>query len=465
MKINYINNNIGEKNNEKSKERARKRKGREMKSYKICKLAARKVLSDNYCVLSIKTTGNSSNDEIIEIGVIDKNDDIVVDMKFKPETMLEVKPIMKLFQVEYPEIVKKLSEYDHIVLFNENLTKKMFTATAEKYEISTRYVDKMFKNVFDMQALYDLYINTMNSRLTVICQIEGIDTANINDALAISGLLDSLLKTVGSEYTHPNVAGYAAESAKSTSKKQTIKTEKKPKEKKQFKSRKDKYLDSFKSGKTITEIAAENEVKETTVASYVIDEYLAGNIDSIDTLIGDGYYDKIIEMYESEDWDGTWDSIKSCMPDDCTEINIRASVAKKKKSDGYVPDDKEISAAEVYAKLYNLGKSLTEIAREKGVQIHTAAANVIQAYEDGFVENIDNVIQGEYIQKVLEVIKASDWDGKLKSVKEKLDEKCSYNTIKAVIAKNKKGCYNEEESSADVPDSSNNIPQEPSNIE
>ena len=99
-----------------------------MKSYKICKLAARKVLSDNYCVLSIKTTGNSLNDEIIEIGVIDKNDDIVVDMKFKPEVMLEAKPGMKLFQAEYPEIVKKLSEYDHVVLFNESLTKKMFAA-------------------------------------------------------------------------------------------------------------------------------------------------------------------------------------------------------------------------------------------------------------------------------------------------------------------------------------------------
>ena len=436
-----------------------------MKSYKICKLAARKVLSDNYCVLSIKTTGNSLNDEIIEIGVIDKNDDIVVDMKFKPEVMLEAKPGMKLFQAEYPEIVKKLSEYDHVVLFNESLTKKMFAATAEKYEISTRYVDKMFKNVFDVQALYDLYINTMNSRLTVICQVEGIDTTNISDALSISGLLDSLLKTVESEYTHPNVEGYASEAAKNMPKKQTAKAEKKSKEKKQFKSRKDKYLDGFKSGKSIAEIAAENGVKEATVAAYVIDEYLAGNVESVDMLIGDGYYDKIIELYESDDWDGTWESIRSCMPDDCTEITIRAAIAKKKKLDGYVPDDKEISAAEVYAKLYNLGKSLTEIAREKGVQIHTAAANVIQAYEDGFVENIDNVIQGEYVQKVLETIKASDWDGKLKSVKEKLDEKCSYNTIKAVIAKNKKGCYNEEESSADIPDSSNNIPQEPSNIE
>ena len=89
----------------------------------------------------------------------------------------------------------------------------------------------------------------------------------------------------------------------------------------------------------------------------------------------------------------------------------------------------------------------------------------IKAYEEGLIENIDGMIQKEYIQDILEKIKETDWDGKLKSIKDKLDEKCSYETIKAVIAKNKKGCYNEEESSADVPDSSNNTPQEPSDIE
>ena len=290
--------------------------------------------------------------------------------------------------------------------------------------------------------------------------MEGIDTKNITDAVSICEVMNELLKTVASEYTHPNRDEYMDKAIKSA-KNRTAAV------KKERKTAKRNTTPSalYKEGKTVEEIAKIRGVRNDTIYTALIDAFLHGEIENIDSLIQMEYYDKIIELYTSAGWDGTLKSIKALLPDDCTINSIKAAIAKHKKAEGFVPEPKDTPLTVSYAKLYNLGKTLTEIAREKGVQIYTASTNVIKAYEEGLVENIDDMIQSEYVQDILEKIKEADWDGKLKSIKETLDEKCSYETIKAVIAKNKKGCYNKEESSSDVPDSSNSIPQEPSDIE
>ena len=134
-----------------------------MKTYDLYKLAANKILDGNYCVLSIKSTGVSKDDEIIEVGVVDKNEDVVLDKKFKPTGMADDAGPTELFKSEFVEMVRILTKYDSIVLFNENLVRRLFMNTVEKYELSVRYVDRLFRNVFDLQVLYDAYVGTTNT--------------------------------------------------------------------------------------------------------------------------------------------------------------------------------------------------------------------------------------------------------------------------------------------------------------
>ena len=434
-----------------------------MKSYDVAKLAARKVIDDGYCILNIKINAGKG---VSEVGVTDNNDRVVFDMKFK--TGAENEPATFVdFKDNIESILSTLTSYKHVIVFNETLVKKLLTDAMFVAGVNTRTADKVFKKAFDMRLLYDSYTGIVNTRLDIACEAEGIDTKNVKDAVAICGLVEDLLRSIAGDYTYPNKDKYTtlALTTMKTKTERSTKQEKRKSQKKEATPKKELYIAAFNNGAAIAEIAKKYSVKDETVLNTVIDAFYHGKVNSVDSLIKNEYHDKIVELYKDDQWDGTLKSIHELMPDDCTYADIKASIAKQKKADGFIPDEEGTPLSESYAKLYNLGKSLTEIAREKGVQIYTASSNVIKAYEEGLIENIDGMIQKEYIQDILEKIKEADWDGKLKSIKEKLDEKCSYETIKAVIAKNKKGCYNEEESSADVPNSSNNTPQEPSDSE
>ena len=300
-----------------------------MKTYDLYKLAAQKILSTNYCVVSIKiSSGKEQNvSEISEIGIVDKDENVVYEACFGTDENC------KSFKDEFDNIVTLLSQYDHIVMFNEKLTKKLFNQTAEKYGLNLRAVEKLFKKAFCTQILYDAYVGFVNTKLNIACVAESIDTSNVKDAVSICFVSQRLIKTIASEFTHPNPELYVK--AISNQKAKNENQQKSQKKKKQSQNHKkgvpETYAELFKDGKTLQEISNLKEVRVETVEGHIVSAFERGEIESIDCLIHEEYVEDVLRIIEQQEWDGKLRSIKEKLPEECTYISIKSIIAKNKK--------------------------------------------------------------------------------------------------------------------------------------
>jgi len=85
-------------------------------------------------------------------------------------------------------------------------------------------------------------------------------------------------------------------------------------------------------------------------------------------------------------------------------------------------------------KMYQEGKPLTEIARERGIKISTVQEHLFKCCNEGLAVNLDQFIPGKYESLILEAIQKLGTE-KLKPIKEALPEEIEYSEIKAVIYK------------------------------
>ncbi|BCN32770.1 DNA helicase RecQ [Anaeromicropila herbilytica] len=101
-------------------------------------------------------------------------------------------------------------------------------------------------------------------------------------------------------------------------------------------------------------------------------------------------------------------------------------------------DNNSGNVEEVFHKYYHLYKednTIEEIASILGVKDSTVEKNLLKAYESGEAILIDDFIQKEYETEIINIILLDEWDGRLRYIKDHVDEKVTYRTIKAVIIK------------------------------
>lgn len=304
-----------------------------MKKYDLFKMAAQKVLSEEHCILSIKVVNCDGVNELSAIGIVDKHEDVILDISFEPLRNGEAEREGAVyFKSELDNLLRILSKYEYVVVFGGEATRRIFIRTAEKYGLNTRLLEKAFKKFFCAQILYDAYIGFAGTKLEVACKVEHIDVSDTRDAISVSYLLQEFVRAIASEYTYPNPTGYAELLAKAYP--NTKKDTEQPRKKKETAKPKKayvNYIDLFNSGKSIEEIAQNANVKVQTVETHILNAYEQGKIDSVDKLIQSEYEQKVLDIVNAGNWDGKLRSVKDAMPEDCNYLSIRAIIAKNKR--------------------------------------------------------------------------------------------------------------------------------------
>ena len=91
-----------------------------------------------------------------------------------------------------------------------------------------------------------------------------------------------------------------------------------------------------------------------------------------------------------------------------------------------------------YAKMFQDGVSLAEMAEFKKVKIQTVEENLVEAFKNDHIASVDFLIQPEYEAGVRAFMQRPDWNGRFTPIKDGLSSDCSWTTIKAVVAKVRK---------------------------
>lgn len=330
-----------------------------MNKYDLYKIATQKVLSEEYCVLSIKVANCDGANELSAIGVVDKNEEIVLDMNFEPLRDGETeKEGVTYFKNEFNNILRVLSRYSYIVVFNETATRKLFVKIAEKYGLNVRLLDKPFKKFFCAQTLYDAYIGFNGTKLEIACKVEHVDDSNAKDAVSVSYILQEFIKTIANEYTYPNPNEYASLAAKMDPK---PKKEKTPKKNSTVRKPRANYVELFNSGKSIEEIATFADIKAQTVENYILNAYERGQVDNVDSMIQIEYVQCILNVINATDWDGRLRSVKDALPEECTYASIRAVIAKNKKGCHGISTTQDNAKTQINVMIENAAESANGI--------------------------------------------------------------------------------------------------------
>lgn len=139
----------------------------------------------NTVILDTETTGFESDDEVIEIAVVDFFGDVVYESLFFPQK--EINPqaarvnglsFRKLcgspeFQEEFPKIIAAIGDrklIGHNVSFDERLCRQ----TCERYGIDTSDVDKMFQGMIDSKELVKEFVPAKSYTLDALAHQLGV---------------------------------------------------------------------------------------------------------------------------------------------------------------------------------------------------------------------------------------------------------------------------------------------------
>lgn len=321
------------------------------KRFDIYKIAAQKMLDDNYLIMDTETTGLGNDDEIVEVGIIDCKGNVLYDGLFCPQKemhwaatqasgitkeMLEDKP---LFKNEFGKLMSIMNGRP-VIAFNESFDERMFHQTAQRYGLPKDMVDKAFSHSFCLQHLYNQYLNyDGHAKLETACANEGIDMVQNHRAVGDCQMTRALLEKVADPELSPNIfrymsikAGVLAVQPKKSEEKSPGQepTEDKPKQN-NSRNALPSYLELFNENKSIAQIADIRGVRVSTVEYNLVELYLKGDIKSIDFMIDEKYVPAILKASQDPKWDGKLKPIKEQLPEKCSYACIRATLARAKK--------------------------------------------------------------------------------------------------------------------------------------
>lgn len=149
----------------------------------------------NFLILDTETTGNSHLDEIVEIGVIDMEGNVVYESYFLPEKRFSAfasqvnhltKEVLKrkgalLFKDEWPKIVNLLKGH---VLLGHNLSydKRMIVDTCKRYGLDYTEAESLFSGYYDSRNLAKKWMIAPNYKLNDLSTMLGITWEETHDA-------------------------------------------------------------------------------------------------------------------------------------------------------------------------------------------------------------------------------------------------------------------------------------------
>lgn len=331
------------------------------RSFDLYKLAAQKMIDENFVIFDTETTGVGPNDEIVELGIIDCRGTVLYDGMFWPQQKMnpaasKVSGITDemligepLFEKEFQRIVS-LMDRAGVVAFNEEFDERMFYQTARRYGLDTSVLDKIFQKAYCAEQLYDRYIGYDKTKLELACQLEGIEMVQTHRATDDCVMTLELLKRVADRETVPDYDRYCEIKAKATGK--TVEEVARPLGAGGSKANKDSaYVECaklFNEGKSVPEIAGIKNVQVRTVEENLVEAFKNDYIKSVDFMIQPQYEEDIRRFIQKPGWNGRFTSVKNAMPEACSWCTIRAVVAKwKKEQKNQVSLESMISAAEV----------------------------------------------------------------------------------------------------------------------
>lgn len=330
------------------------------RDFDLYKLAAQKMIDENFVIFDTETTGVGPEDEIVELGIIDCRGNVLYDGMFKPsqkmnpaaskvsgitDEMLEDEP---LFKDEFRKIVWLL-DADGVIAFNEAFDERMFYQTAQKYGLDTSLLDRIFEKAYCAEQLYDRYIGYDKTKLELACQLEGIEMVQTHRATDDCIMTLELMKKVADRSRCPDYDRYCEIKAKATGK--TVEEVARPLGAGGSSAHKEaayvEYAKMFHAGKSVAEIAEEKKVQVRTVHEQLIEAFKNDYVKSIDFLIQPQFEEDIRQIIQEPAWNGRFTSVKNAMPEECSWSCIRAVVAKWKKEQKNQPSlDGLISDAE-----------------------------------------------------------------------------------------------------------------------
>ena len=354
-----------------------------IKTYGLAKLAAQKMINENFLIFDTETTGLGVDDEIIELGIIDCRGNVLYHSLFCPEKemdeaaskvsgitneMLQDKP---LFKDEFHKIASIMSGRG-VIAFNEEFDESMFYQTAARYGFGPELVAPIFANAYCAMSLYDIYIGYERTKLEYACAVEGVEAVQDHRAVGDCQMTLEMIQSVADRSKKPNLLLYGETKAKATGKTLEEVMDGKVLG---FKGKwyDPSYVELFKEGKSIKEIVDMKKVLSKTVEDAIIQAYKSGALDNIDSLIQPQYVDGILNVINQPSWNGKLTPVKNEMPEDCTWICIQAVIAKNHKglyNDRHEnrPLDEVISKAKDSVLVNSLAQNKGEFTKENKSQ-------------------------------------------------------------------------------------------------
>lgn len=177
--------------------------------------------NDNFVILDTETTGLSSNDEVVELSILDNKGNEIYHSLFNPEnpisytaanvthiSMAEVSWAPK-FGDEWPKI-KEIIGDRYIIAHNITFDKRLMTQTAIRYGATKQECDALFEDCVDSMNVFQKYAGKM--KLQVACDKLGFQITQTHrasdDCVMILYMFDALGNTPVNEREDLFIKGY-----------------------------------------------------------------------------------------------------------------------------------------------------------------------------------------------------------------------------------------------------------------
>lgn len=188
----------------------------------------------------------------------------------------------------------------------------------------------------------------------------------------------------------------------------------------------------YNSGKTANEIATELRMSDIVISQTLSKAAVNGNV-SPEGLIQEEY-GPAIKAVMDDNWDGMIKTVKKAMPEDCTYTTINYFARKNRREHAIERREKNEKRANEIRSMLKSGTSIEQIAETMHVSVMMIERIMVEEIrKDKAIAN--PYINNEYKTQIMDAAGDPAWDGKLRTIKEKLPDEVTYTNIKATIAK------------------------------
>lgn len=194
---------------------------------------------------------------------------------------------------------------------------------------------------------------------------------------------------------------------------------------------KDKVIEKYNEGTPVRQIAVELKANTLTVCEIITKALLPTGV--VPNFVQVEYVDEIKALIGDEPV-RQLKPIKEQVPADCTYETIAYVVNEVRRE---IAADRRVQKEAAMEQLRMdvlAGRAIEDIKNETGLSnfvIERAVVDLINTDP----EKGAAYLQAEYEDEIARLASDPEWDGKLKTLKDRLPEDCTYITIKAVLSK------------------------------